>query len=113
MDLAGLFGFNIGETTTTTTTPAYGIKLSSLISNSGGVNPFEILNLIGSSANSLASITPLLSLLPLDQLFPNSNQQLNLGIISSLPQILNLIQSFNNFRIPSSNVCVLFYPYLF
>ena len=99
--------------TTTTTTKAAGFNLASLFgatSPASGTNSNSILSLLsllssmGINTGSLASITPFLSLLPLDQLLPSNNPQASLGLISSLPQIISLIQSFNNFKFPTANV---------
>ena len=44
------------------------------------------------------NLIPLLGLLPLVELFPNSNSKDNYVVISSLPLILNLVNSISNFN---------------
>jgi hypothetical protein len=115
--LAG-FGNLLDRMDITTTTKSSGFNLGNLFGASTGTGIgassntlLSILSLLsgsGAGASSLASITPFLSLLPLDQLFPSNNLQANLGLISSLPQIINLIQSFNNFKLPVSNVNIFY-----
>jgi hypothetical protein len=78
---------------------------------SGG--PSDILSLIntfGSMSNSgtspagfITTITSLLGLLPLTQIIPQTSNQ-NMAIATSIPQILNLIQSFANFKLPDPTV---------
>ena len=118
-NLAGLGhllrGDSIAATTASTTTKSAGFDLGSLFgsatgtSTSSGASSNTLLSLLSllsgtSGVGSLASIMPLLNILPLDQLLSNNNPQANLGLITSLPQILSLIQSFNNFKFPVSNV---------
>ncbi len=112
-NLADLLGF-----TQQTTTRASGFNLGDLFSGGSGTsgssfnpnNPLFWLNLLpgssGTSTSSLMSLAPFLSFLPLDQLFPNSSPTNTLGLISSLPQVISLIQAFNNFKLPSPDVCL-------
>lgn len=111
--LANLAGFgNLLRDAGETTTKAPGFNLGNLFGSSTGTGTssntiLSILNLLsgsGAGASSIASLTPFLSLLPLDQLFQSNNPQANLGLITSLPQIISLIQSFNNFKLPVTNV---------
>ena len=85
-------------------------------SNSGtSTNPLSIVNIINGfvngnpfqSATNLANIlTPFLSFIPLDLIFPNNTPQANLAIISSLPQFIKLIEFFNNFQYLAVQVSV-------
>ena len=109
--LANLAGFgNLLRDAGETTTKSPGFNLGNLFGSSTGTSSntiLSILNLLsgsGAGASSIASLTPFLSLLPLDQLFQSNNPQANLGLITSLPQIISLIQSFNNFKLPVTNV---------
>ncbi len=126
-NLSGLLNL-LGQTTTTTTSrsPAFNFEdIGSLIPGLGGggnanTNPLSILNLIngggtnsgsnalsllgllsGSSANSLAAIAPFLNLLPLNQLL--SDPQTSIGLLSSIPQIMNLVQAYSNFKLPETD----------
>ena len=126
-NLSGLFNL-LGQTTTTTTSrsPAFNFEdFGNLLPGLGGggstnANPLSILNLIngggtnggsnalsllgllsGSSANSLAAIAPFLNLLPLNQLL--SDPQTSFGLISSIPQIINLVQAYSNFKLPETD----------
>lgn len=77
---------------------------------------FDILSLINvftgfsnpgtSPVGVINTITSLLGLLPIGQIIPNSNG--NAAIITSIPQILSLIQSFANTKLPDSSVRKLF-----
>lgn len=55
-------------------------------------SPQSILSLTG-------NILPLIGLLPLDKLFPNSNSKDNFAIISSLPIIIKLANSISSFKL--------------
>jgi hypothetical protein len=122
-NLSGLFNL-FGQTTTTTRSPIFNFAdVGNLIPGLGGntnTNPLSILNLIngggtssgsnalsilsllsGSSANSLASIAPFLNLLPLNQLL--SDPQTSIGLISSIPQIINLVQAYSSFKLPETD----------
>jgi len=76
-------------------------------SSSIDLNPFSLFDLITSinSGNALTSttgllqmITPLFALLPLDQMFPGNTREQNLAIVSTLPEIIKIIQFFNTFQ---------------
>ena len=113
-DLAGLgttktttksSGFNIGNLENFASFLSGGGTNSNTNSNSNINSILSLLNLLnGGQSSSLSALTPFLGLLPLDQLFPNNDPTANLGLITSLPQILSLIQSFSNFKFPASNV---------
>ena len=78
-----------------------------------GTGNFDILSLVnlfsgfsqgGSDPVSIiTAITSLLNLVPFNQFIPNANGE-NLGIVTSIPQILNLIQNLANFKLPDPNV---------
>ncbi len=77
------------------------------------INPFSLYDLITSinSGNALTSttgllqmITPLFALLPLDQLFPQNTKEQNLAIVSTLPEVIKIIQFFNTFQVLSIEV---------
>lgn len=81
-------------------------------STSANINPFSLLNIISmmnggglsSATNLISTLTPLLTLIPLDQYFPGISQEISTGLISSLPQLLKLIETFSNFHLPISQV---------
>jgi hypothetical protein len=58
--------------------------------NSGGTNAQQPLSI-------LENLIPLLGFLPLEQLFPGSNAQDNYIIMSSLPMVINIINSLTKF----------------
>nr|QNH67915.1 ATP-binding cassette transporter subfamily A member 1-like protein X3 [Brachionus plicatilis] len=66
---------------------------------SSGSSSFSILELIN-SPGSAASLAPLLSFLPIEKLFPGLDKQVVIGVLSSTPQITDIIQTFINFKIP-------------
>ena len=80
------------------------------------MNPFSVLNIISmlngngggvgiSSATSvISSITPLLSLIPLNQYFPGISQQTSSLLINSVPQLIKLIETFTTFQFNKSMV---------
>jgi hypothetical protein len=127
-DLSALIpGLNVGETTTSSSGFDLG-DLSGLIGgNSAGsdaFNPMSILGLLGgggggsagsgtgsSSLNALSilnllgggggsSLGSLTSILPL---LGSLDSKTSLGLLSSLPQINNLIQSFSTFKFPTTD----------
>ena len=93
------------------------IKTKSIDSTSSMMNPFSVLNIISmlngnggggggiSSATSvISSITPLLSLIPLNQYFPGISQQTSSLLINSVPQLIKLIETFTTFQFNKSMV---------
>lgn len=52
----------------------------------------------------MASIAPLLSFLPIEQLFPGLDKQIVIGALTSIPQITDLVTTFINFDIPLTAV---------
>ncbi len=95
----------------TTTAKAAAAAASS--GSSVDINPFSLYDLITSinSGNALTSttgllqmITPLFALLPLDQLFPQNTKEQNLAIVSTLPEVIKIIQFFNTFQVLSIEV---------
>lgn len=82
-------------------------------SGTGGLNPLSLFDLIQSfsSGNVLTSttglisvLTPLLTLLPLDTIFPENSQETNLALIASLPKFLEFVEFFNSFQLLSLEV---------
>jgi hypothetical protein len=127
MNLLNLLNsFNNVELTTASPAPAKSIQepimtahlnpkdmlLGNSIPKQGSSN-FDILSLVnifqgfsggGTSPGSIVStITSLLGLIPIGSIIPNADNQ-NLAIVTSIPQILNLIQSLANFQLPDPNV---------
>lgn len=81
----------------------------------GNINPFSLLNIVsllngggsGSATSVISTLTPLLTLIPLDQYFPGLNQQATSSLISTLPQVVKLIETFSNFHMPVSEVSLM------
>ena len=122
MDLSGL-GVTTRPTTTTTKSSSLFnlndlLQMSGLTSGSGSQSTSSsasILSLMnafsggGGTTSSLSTLAALLPLLPFgQQLFhsdtASASPQLTLGLISSLPQIVSLIDSFTNYKLPVTNV---------
>ena len=110
--LGGLGGLTGGNPVTNKPiASALGAAIGSA-SNSGtaGLNPLSLFDLIQSfsSGNILTSttglisvLTPLLTLLPLDTIFPENSHETNLALIASLPKFLEFIEFFNSFQLLS------------
>lgn len=130
-----MFGVNLSglgiTTTTTTKSPGLQFSLNDLLQfsglsgNSGSSSPLTLLSLInalsGSGSGGGSSISTLASLLPLlpigQQLFHSADSeaspQLTLGLISSIPQIVGLVDSFANHKLPTTNVSESIYKFNF
>jgi hypothetical protein len=68
---------------------------------------FSLVNLINGlsgSSSSISMLTSLMPFLPLDQLFSNADPKVTLGLITSIPQIINLADSLSNFKLPETKV---------
>lgn len=129
LDLANMFGVDLtglGVTTTTrpTTTTKSGFSLNDVLQLGGLSNssPLSLLTIInafsggtsGGTSSSLSTLAALLPLLPIGQQLLHTDSgsssnaaaspQLTLGLISSIPQIVGLIDSFANYKLPVTNV---------
>lgn len=122
VDLSGLGVTTRPATTTTTTKSSSLFNLNDLLQMSGlgsgsqsqsTSSSASILSLMnafsgkGGPTSSLSTLAALLPLLPFgQQLFHSdtASPQLTLGLISSLPQIVSLIDSFTNYKLPVTNV---------
>ena len=47
----------------------------------------------------VASLLPLIGVIPLDQI-PNADPQATMALVTSLPQLINLFQTFAQFKLP-------------
>ena len=72
------------------------------------INPMSILSIIsmlngngglGSASSLVSTLTPLISLLPINQYFPGMDQQTSSTLIASLPQLIKLVETFSNFHL--------------
>jgi hypothetical protein len=83
--------------------------LNLLLGNSNSKNSSLSSSSPTSSSSSLLSYLPLLSMLPLDKMFPDLDTNTVSGLITSLPQIVSMFNSFNDFSLPKLGVCFHFF----
>ncbi len=63
------------------------------------INSISTGNVLTSTTGLLSMITPLLTLLPFDTIFPENTKEQNLALIKSIPEFVKLFEFFNSFQL--------------
>ncbi|CAF0899716.1 unnamed protein product, partial [Brachionus calyciflorus] len=94
--LVNVLGYDGGKRQSSSLSASNSFGASSGTSSSS----FSFLEILNNPA-SLTNLAPLLSIIPLNQIFPGVDPKLTSGVLSSIPQVVSVVQTFINFKVPT------------